>query len=75
MPTRRDSLPKYRKHKASGQAVVELNGRVHYLGPLALKSLQRRMVESGQSRTYVNDKVDRLRRLFRWASMKNWRAP
>lgn len=151
MSTRRESLPKYRKHKASGQAVVELNGRVHYLGPhgtrasklefdrligewlaagrclpsansagdltivelvsrywkfaqayyvkdgrptgaifgirvalrllkehygrtrasecgpLALKSLQRRMVESGQSRRYVNDNIDRLRRLFRWA--------
>lgn len=26
-------LPKYRKHKPSGQAVVTLNGRDHYLGP------------------------------------------
>lgn len=26
-------IPKYRKHKPSGQAVVTLNGRDHYLGP------------------------------------------
>jgi integrase len=28
-----DSAPKYRKHKASGQAIVTLSGRDHYLGP------------------------------------------
>ena len=28
-----DRLPKYRKHKASGQAIVTLAGRDHYLGP------------------------------------------
>lgn len=33
MPRLVDALPKYRKHKASGQAVVTLNGRDHYLGP------------------------------------------
>jgi hypothetical protein len=34
MPTlAADKLPKYRKHKASGQAVVTLCGRDHYLGP------------------------------------------
>jgi hypothetical protein len=27
------STPKYRKHKASGQRVVTLNGVDHYLGP------------------------------------------
>ena len=27
------SLPKYRKHKASGQAVVTLSEKDHYLGP------------------------------------------
>lgn len=30
---RRQSLPKYRKHRASGQAVVTLNGKDFYLGP------------------------------------------
>jgi hypothetical protein len=27
------STPKYRKHKASGQAIVTLSGKDHYLGP------------------------------------------
>jgi integrase len=33
MPRLSQARPKYRKHKASGQAVVTLNGRDHYLGP------------------------------------------
>lgn len=33
MPRLVQALPKYRKHKASGQAVVTLNGVDHYLGP------------------------------------------
>jgi integrase len=27
------SVPKYRKHRASGQAIVEINGKTYYLGP------------------------------------------
>lgn len=33
MPRRTDSVPKYRKHKGTGQAVVTINGRDYYLGP------------------------------------------
>lgn len=33
MPRLSASLPKYRKHRASGQAVVTICGRDHYLGP------------------------------------------
>jgi integrase len=33
MPWRSDHHPAYRLHRASGQAVVTLNGRDHYLGP------------------------------------------
>jgi len=33
MPKLRHSIPKYRHHKASGQAVVTLAGIDHYLGP------------------------------------------
>ena len=33
MPRLVHALPKYRKHRASGQAVVTLNGRDFYLGP------------------------------------------
>lgn len=32
------SPPKYRKHKASGQAVVTLGGKDHYLGPYGAKA-------------------------------------
>jgi hypothetical protein len=40
MPTIRDrflgpGIPTYRKHKRSGQAVVTLSGKDHYLGPYA----------------------------------------
>ena len=38
MPKLIQSNPKYRKHKASGQAVVTLNGVDHYLGPHATKA-------------------------------------
>lgn len=33
MPRLTQSVPKYRKHKASGQAIVTLAGRDYYLGP------------------------------------------
>ena len=33
MPRLTQAVPKYRKHRASGQAVVTISGRDHYLGP------------------------------------------
>lgn len=33
MPYPESHIPKYRKHRASGQAIVTLNGQDHYLGP------------------------------------------
>jgi hypothetical protein len=33
MPKLTKSLSKYRKHKASGQAIVTLDGKDFYLGP------------------------------------------
>jgi integrase len=38
MPKLSHSLPKYRRHKASGQAIVTLAGRHHYLGPYGTKA-------------------------------------
>ena len=38
MPTLINSVPKYRKHRASGQAVVTIQGRDHYLGPWKSKA-------------------------------------
>jgi len=143
-------LPKYRKHRASGQAVCTLNGRDFYLGPhgtkaskiaydrliaewlqndrnplqspsdgltivelcaryykyakgyyrkdgkctreapnilfalrflkewygkspacefgpLALKALRQRMIDSDHSRRYVNSQIGRIKRMFKWA--------
>ena len=37
MPRLVESVPKYRKHRRSGQAVVTINGRAHYLGPHGTK--------------------------------------
>ena len=33
-----DRIPKYRRHRASGQAVVTLSGMDHYLGPHGTKT-------------------------------------
>jgi hypothetical protein len=38
MPTLVNTVPKYRKHKASGQAVVTIGGFDHYLGPFNSKA-------------------------------------
>ena len=38
MPTLKNAVPKYRKHRASGQAVVIIAGRDHYLGPWRTKA-------------------------------------
>jgi len=37
MPRLSKAVPKYQLHRASGQAVVSLNGRDHYLGPHGTK--------------------------------------
>jgi integrase len=38
MPRLGQSIPKYRKHKSSGQAIVEINGHRTYLGPYGTKA-------------------------------------
>jgi integrase len=38
MPRLIERNPKYRKHRASGQAIVTINGRDHYLGPWNAKA-------------------------------------
>ena len=37
-------------------------------GPLALKSLQQRMIAAGQSRNYINLNIGRIKRMFKWAA-------
>lgn len=38
MPRLSHALPKYRKHKASGQAICTIRGKDHYLGPHGTKA-------------------------------------
>jgi hypothetical protein len=38
MPRLTNAVPKYRKHKRSGQAVVAIAGKDHYLGPYGTKA-------------------------------------
>ncbi len=40
MPRLTRTVPKYRKHRASGQAIVTLNGVDRYLGPHGTKASQ-----------------------------------
>lgn len=37
-------------------------------GPIRLKALREKMVADGHSRRYVNDHVDRIKRMFKWAA-------
>lgn len=41
MPTLSKSLPRYHKHRASGQAVVTIAGTGHYLGPYSSATSRR----------------------------------
>ena len=44
-------------------------------GPLALKALIAKMVQAGQSRRYVNDNAQRIKRIFRWAASEELVPP
>jgi len=40
----------------------------HAFGPLALRAVQQEMIKDGLSRTVINDRIKRIRRVFRWAT-------
>jgi hypothetical protein len=40
---------------------------VEHFGPLALKECRERAIEAGSCRSYVNKRVNMVRRMFRWA--------
>ena len=63
MPRLSHVSPKYRKHKSTGQAVVTINGRDHYLGPhgtIASRKEYDRLITEwiGNGRTSPLDKPD-----------------
>ena len=50
--------------------VKELYGHVRAIdfGPLALRAVREKMISKGWCRTHINKQVDRVRRMFRWAT-------
>jgi len=41
---------------------------VSEFGPLALKAVRTKMIEANHSRRYINDNIERIRQVFRWAA-------
>ena len=48
---------------------------VKEFGPLALKALQQHLIEQGLSRRCINDRLNRVRRVFRWAVSEQLAIP
>ncbi len=55
----------------------ELYGRtlVRDFGPLALKAIQQKMVDSGLSRSGINRRIAKIKRIFRWAVSEELAPP
>ncbi len=68
---RKDGRPttEQRVIKATMRYVLPLYGATPAaeFGPLDLKTVRQNMVEAGLNRVYINQSVDRVRRMFRWA--------
>ena len=56
--------------KAALRPVRKLHGQTPAsdFGPLALRSVRQEMIRSGLARSSINDRVNRIRRAFRWAA-------
>ncbi len=56
--------------KAALRPLRELYGKslAHDFGPLALRAVRSRMVDADLARTSINARVNRIRRVFRWAA-------
>jgi integrase len=48
---------------------------VRDFGPLALKAIQQQMVEAGLSRSGINGRVAKIKRIFRWAASEQLAPP
>lgn len=55
--------------KVALRVLCQVYGRTYAaeFGPLSLIALQSKMVELDMSRRYINDNIDRIRRVFKWA--------
>lgn len=56
--------------KVSVRPLVQLYGSTPAaeFGPKALRSVRERMIRDGLARTTINDRINRIRRIFRWAA-------
>ncbi len=59
------------------EPLVKLYGRTPAadFGPLALKVVRQNMIDAGLARTTINQRVNRVRRLFRWAAENELSPP
>lgn len=55
--------------RAAMRPLKRLYGRhsTSEFGPLALKNVRQAMIESDHSRKYINDNINRIKRMFKWA--------
>lgn len=69
---RADGTPTHEivEYKIVSRAVREVYGHVPAaeFGPLALKAVRERMVAGGLARTLINNRVRRLKHVFKWAA-------
>ena len=56
--------------KAAIKSVLESYGELSAVrfGPLALKAVRQRMIETGLCRGLINRRIDRVKRVFKWAA-------
>lgn len=60
----------YEEYKVVARYVRELYGEIPALnfGPLALKAIRQKFIEARWSRGFINQRVGRIRRIFKWAT-------
>lgn len=60
----------YEEYKVVARYVRELYGELPALnfGPLALKAIRQKFIEARWSRGFINQRVGRIRRIFKWAT-------
>lgn len=61
--------PKYQKYRCAAERLVELYGDmpVQNFGPIAFKKVRKTFVEEGLARSYVNELMDKIKHIVRFA--------
>ena len=63
--------------RAAFRPLRDLYGRCpsREFGPLALKTVRQALIDAGLSRKYINDSINRIRRMFRWGASEELLSP